>query len=149
MPPSSLILVGILTPLSGILGSLLWPKLQRKLDWSNLKILVLLVVLASVIPAYGCLGFFFKGRHTSDSPEALRVEVKFGGLTTPREMFGLAVIFGKSTSRWSIAIMYLTTSSMQALYMVLSKATLARFTQSSSHKAKKLGGMACSQLQTR
>ncbi|KAJ2932154.1 hypothetical protein H1R20_g4946, partial [Candolleomyces eurysporus] len=94
MPSSSLILVGILTPLSGIIGSLLWPRLQRKLGWSNLKILVLLVVLASLIPAYGCLGFFFESRHTSDSPEALGVEIKFGGLTTPGEMFGLAVVFG-------------------------------------------------------
>ncbi|KAF8883023.1 vacuole effluxer Atg22 like-domain-containing protein [Infundibulicybe gibba] len=31
MPPSSLILVGVLTPTSGILGSLVWPVLQRKL----------------------------------------------------------------------------------------------------------------------
>ncbi|KAJ2913083.1 hypothetical protein MD484_g7334, partial [Candolleomyces efflorescens] len=94
MPPSSLILVGILTPLSGIIGSLLWPKLQRKLGWTNLKILVLLVVLASLIPAYGCLGFLFESRHTSGSPEAMGIEVKFGGLTTPGEMFGLAVVFG-------------------------------------------------------
>jgi len=43
---------------------------------------VLLVIMASMIPAYGCLGFFFQGR------------TKFGGLTTQEEMFGLAVYFG-------------------------------------------------------
>jgi len=82
MSPSSLILVGILTPTSGILGSLAWPYLQRRLTWTNLQILVLLVIMASIIPAYGCLGFFFQGR------------TKLGGLTTQGEMFGLAVYFG-------------------------------------------------------
>ncbi|KAF6749145.1 MFS general substrate transporter [Ephemerocybe angulata] len=89
MPSSSLILVGILTPSSGIIGSLVWPRIQKRLGWTNLKVLVLLVVLASLIPAYGCLGFLFEGRRS-----ALGVEIKFGGLTTPGEMYGLAVVFG-------------------------------------------------------
>ncbi|KAJ7747674.1 autophagy-related protein 22-like protein [Mycena maculata] len=84
MQPSSLILIGILTPLAGILGSLLWPILQRRVGWSNLRVIIILVMLASVIPAYGCLGFLsiFQGG------------LRFGGLTTPGEMFGLAVYFG-------------------------------------------------------
>lgn len=83
MQPSALILIGVLTPTSGILGSLAWPFLQRKLQWSNLKVIVVLVLMASAIPAYGCLGFLsiFEGR--------------FGGLTTQGEMFGLAIYFGK------------------------------------------------------
>lgn len=82
MSPSALILVGILTPTSGILGSLVWPVLQRKLGWSNLRILVVLVLMASLIPVYGCLGFIVQGR------------ASFGGLTTQEEMFGLAIYFG-------------------------------------------------------
>ncbi|KAJ7471960.1 autophagy-related protein 22-like protein [Mycena latifolia] len=84
MEPSSLILIGVLTPLSGILGSLLWPMLQRRYAWSNLRIIIILVILASVIPAYGCLGFLsiFQGN------------LRFGGLTTQGEMFGLALYFG-------------------------------------------------------
>lgn len=82
MTPSSLILIGILTPLSGILGSLIWPKIQAKMGWTNLRVLVVLVGMASLIPAYGCLGFVFQGR------------TRFGGLTTRGEMFGLAVVFG-------------------------------------------------------
>ncbi|KAJ7086427.1 autophagy-related protein 22-like protein [Mycena belliarum] len=84
MEPSSLILIGVLTPLSGILGSLLWPMLQRRYGWSNLKIIIILVILASIIPAYGCLGFLgvFQGT------------LRFGGLTTQGEMFGLALYFG-------------------------------------------------------
>ncbi|KAJ7902874.1 autophagy-related protein 22-like protein [Mycena olivaceomarginata] len=84
MEPSSLIVIGVLTPFSGILGSLLWPLLQRRFGWSNLRILVLLVILASAIPAYGCLGFLVRGSDT----------LRFGGLTTPGEMFGLALYFG-------------------------------------------------------
>jgi len=83
MSPSALILVGVFTPTSGILGSLAWPFLQRRFAWTNLQVLVLLVIMASMIPAYGCLGFFFQGR------------TKFGGLTTQEEMFGLAVYFGQ------------------------------------------------------
>lgn len=84
MKPSGLILIGILAPTFGIIGSLIWPVLQRRFQWSNLKILIVLVVLVSLIPAYGCLGFL----------PALRREGGFGGLTSPGEMFGLAVCFG-------------------------------------------------------
>ncbi|KAF8966154.1 autophagy-type protein 22 [Flammula alnicola] len=82
MSPSALILIGVLTPTSGILGSLVWPILQRRFRWSNLKVLVVLVIMASMIPAYGCLGFVIQGR------------ARFGGLTTQGEMFALAVYFG-------------------------------------------------------
>ncbi|KAJ7764884.1 autophagy-related protein 22-like protein [Mycena metata] len=85
MEPTSLILIGVLTPLAGILGSLLWPQLQRRFGWTNLRVIIILVVLASAIPAYGCLGFLsvFQGDG-----------MRFGGLTTQGEMFGLALYFG-------------------------------------------------------
>ncbi|RDX45939.1 MFS general substrate transporter [Lentinus brumalis] len=85
MPASSLIIIGALTPTAGIIGSLAWPAIQRRLGWSNLRVLVVLVVMASAIPAYGCLGFL---------PVFQRSSVKFGGLTTPGEMYVLAVYFG-------------------------------------------------------
>lgn len=84
MSPSALILIGVLTPSAGILGSLAWPILQRRLGWSNLRIFVVLVVMASLIPAYGCLGFL---------PIFQSSSVKFGGLTTWGEMYVLAVYF--------------------------------------------------------
>ncbi|CAK5278101.1 unnamed protein product [Mycena citricolor] len=83
MEPSKLILVGVLTPLSGIAGSLAWPMLQRKLGWSNLRVIITLVMMASAVPVYGCLGFLSIFRGSS-----------FGGLTTPNEMFVLALYFG-------------------------------------------------------
>ncbi|KAI0084534.1 autophagy-type protein 22 [Irpex rosettiformis] len=85
MPASSLILIGIITPVSGIAGSLAWPYVQRRFAWTNLRVLVTLVCLASLVPAYGCLGFlsvFKEGK------------VKFGGLTAPGEIYVLAVYFG-------------------------------------------------------
>lgn len=84
MPASSLILIGIITPMSGILGSLVWPVIQRHAGWTNLRVLVTLVCLASLLPAYGCLGFLSVFRNGN---------VRFGGLTTPGEMYGLAVYF--------------------------------------------------------
>ncbi|KII84768.1 hypothetical protein PLICRDRAFT_117365 [Plicaturopsis crispa FD-325 SS-3] len=83
MQPSALILVGVLTPSAGILGALAWPVLQRRFGWTNLRVLVALVAMASAIPAYGCLGFLPFVR-----------AARWGGLTTQGEMFALAVYFG-------------------------------------------------------
>ncbi|KZP31036.1 hypothetical protein FIBSPDRAFT_850028, partial [Athelia psychrophila] len=41
MQPAALILVGILAPASGIIGSLVWPILQRRFQWTNLKVLII------------------------------------------------------------------------------------------------------------
>lgn len=87
MPPSSLIIIGVVVPSAGIAGSMIWPMIQRRLGWSNLRILVVLVMMISVIPAYGCTGFlpFFKNGN-----------VKFGGLTSPEELYVLAIYFVSS-----------------------------------------------------
>jgi UMF1 family MFS transporter len=78
MQPSSLVLVGVLTPSTGILGALLWPAVQRRL---RLRVLILLVVAASAIPLYGVIGLF--------APRGAR-----WGLRVPAEMYVLAVYFG-------------------------------------------------------
>ena len=81
MPPSSLVLVGVLSPSAGILGALLWPVVQRRLGLTSLRVLVLLVAAASAIPLYGIIGLF--------APHGAR-----WGLRNPAEMFVLAVYFG-------------------------------------------------------
>ena len=81
MPPSSLVLVGVLTPSAGILGALLWPILQRRLCLSSLRVLIILIIAASIIPLYGVIGLF--------APRGAR-----WGLRVPAEMFVLAVYFG-------------------------------------------------------
>jgi MFS transporter, UMF1 family len=83
MDSSSLIIIGATTPACGILGSLAFPTLQRRFGWTNLGVLVRLVLAVSLVPAYGCLGFL---------PFVRQMHV--GGLTTSGEMFGLAVVFG-------------------------------------------------------
>ena len=85
MPASSLILIGVIVPISGISGSLAWPYLQRRLGFGNLRMIMILVVLASLAPAYGCLGFL---------PVFQRIG--FGGMNDPSEMYGLAAYFGTS-----------------------------------------------------
>ncbi|GAA5943790.1 Atg22p [Sporobolomyces koalae] len=53
---SSLIVVAILTPSAGIIGSLLVPYLQSKSNWmtrSNLRVLVLLVLGSTLVPIWG------------------------------------------------------------------------------------------------
>ncbi|CAG8646522.1 6436_t:CDS:2, partial [Acaulospora colombiana] len=53
------------------------------LQLSNKAVLVTLVLLASLVPAYGCLGFF---KFFKDKP--------VGGLKTAEELYVLAVYFG-------------------------------------------------------
>jgi len=81
MPPSSLVLVGVLTPSAGILGALVWPAVQRRLGLSSLRVLLVLVSAASVIPLYGVFGLF--------APRGAK-----WGLRVPAEMYVLAVYFG-------------------------------------------------------
>ena len=83
MPASSLILVGVIVPTFGIIGSLAWPHLQRRLGLGNLRMVMILVILASLVPAYGCLGFLQVFQRNG-----------FGGLNSPNEIYGLAVYFG-------------------------------------------------------
>ncbi|KAI5116525.1 hypothetical protein M0805_000591 [Coniferiporia weirii] len=93
MSASALILVGLLVNTAGILGALAWPRVQRRLGWSNQRVLVVLVAMCSAIPAYGCLGFLPVFRSPGAEVDLLTT-TRFGGLTTQGEMFGLAVYFG-------------------------------------------------------
>ena len=55
--------------------------------------LITLVILCSLIPAYGCLGFLSLFR-SNDEDVDFNTTARFGGLTTQEEMFGLAIYFG-------------------------------------------------------
>ena len=81
MPPSSLVLIGILAPSAGILGALLWPILQRRLGLTSLQVLIVLITATSIIPLYGVIGLF--------APRGAR-----WGLRVPAEMFVAAAYFG-------------------------------------------------------
>ena len=93
MSASALILVGVLVNAAGIFGALAWPCIQRYFKWSNKRVLITLVILCSLIPAYGCLGFLSLFR-SKDEDVDFNTTARFGGLTTQEEMFGLAIYFG-------------------------------------------------------
>ena len=80
MSPQALILVTILAPSSGVAGSLVMPMLQKRFAWTNVRVLVILILLSALVPVYGCLGFL-----------PIFHNLAFGGLTTHGEMYGLAV----------------------------------------------------------
>lgn len=89
MSSSQLIPIGIIAPMSGVVGSLAWPIFQRRTGWSDLRMVKLLVSLISLLPLYGCMGFLpiFQERPGQDG-------VPFGGLTKPGEMYAVAVFYG-------------------------------------------------------
>lgn len=136
MTPSWLVLIGVLTPLMGIFGSLAFPYIQRRLGWSNLRIVIFLALAVSCIPAYGCLGFIPFVKHN----------LPFGGLTTPGEMFGLAIYFGTYV-RGVMSILY--PYSGQALRMARFRAMHGHAMRNLYRKAKKRDGMRCSPSRTR
>ena len=117
MPSSKLILMGVIMPLSGIFGSLLWPIIQKRIGWSDLRMIKLLVMLVSFIPLYGCLGFLPVFRKQPGEGG-----VPFGGLTTAGEMYGLAVFFGMYLDYLNQLLLKFCVR--QVLCMVHSKATL-------------------------
>ncbi|KAF8329799.1 autophagy-related protein 22-like protein [Cantharellus anzutake] len=96
MGASSLVLIGALSPAAGMIGAVAWPIAQRKLKLNNIQTLTVLVIITLLIPAYGCLGFlpYFRSGKVS-AQEINKVGVlRFGGLTTPGEMYVLATLFG-------------------------------------------------------
>ncbi|RXK38176.1 hypothetical protein M231_04550 [Tremella mesenterica] len=78
MSPAGIIAIGVLVQLSAIFSSLLAPKLQRRMGWSNLHFLLSVTVLGLVLPLYAVIGLV----------------LPFGGLRTQGEMYVAAGWFG-------------------------------------------------------
>ena len=78
MSAPKIILIGILVQLSAVFSSILAPRLQRRLGYSNIRLLVRIVLAAQVLPLYTCLGLL----------------LPFGGLRTEGEMYVAATWFG-------------------------------------------------------
>lgn len=78
LPASKVILIGILVQLAAVGSSLLAPRLQHRLNLSNLKLLLAIVLLAELLPVYACLGLI----------------LPWGGLRSEGEMYVAAVWFG-------------------------------------------------------
>lgn len=83
MPPSHLILIGVIVPTTGILGALMAPRIQKRLVYCNglngsLNMFKLLIAASCLIPGYVSVALIFG------------VPV----LTTEIEMFIMAAVFG-------------------------------------------------------
>ena len=76
--PLLLALIAIVVPFTAIGGGYAWFRFQRRYGWTSKSVLVLNLLLLSLIPLWGCVGFF-----TDEF-----------GLHTQGEMYVLAVWFG-------------------------------------------------------
>lgn len=83
MPASSIILIGVCTPAFGIAGCFVWSDMQRRNGWSNKTVMILLAACLGIVPIYGCIGLLDVFERAG-----------FRGLTSPGEVYGLAVFFG-------------------------------------------------------
>jgi len=82
MPPASLALIGVILPISGIIGSLTWRRISALLKINASQTILVCVALFALIPLYGLLGLI---------PSVASAGF---GLTRPGEMYGLAVLYG-------------------------------------------------------
>jgi hypothetical protein len=86
MTSSSCVLIAFLAQITGIVGGLACPTIQKRLGWSNRRSIVVLLCAMICLPIYGCVGLLLGGEGA-------------GGLRTPLEMYIVAGLFGRSWSR--------------------------------------------------
>jgi UMF1 family MFS transporter len=82
MSAAKIVVIGVLVQLAAVFSSIYTPRLQSRLDITNLKLLIWVVILAQVVPIYACLGLI----------------LPFGGLRTEGEMYVMATWFGMVSS---------------------------------------------------
>ena len=78
MPTSSLIAVGVIVPVAGLSGALIWPRIATAIGASNQTMLVSLCCGALLVPIYACAGLL----------------PFVNTLTQPIEIYILAAYFG-------------------------------------------------------
>ncbi|KAH3674845.1 hypothetical protein WICMUC_003048 [Wickerhamomyces mucosus] len=107
MTTPKLVIIGILSVISAILGSIIIPQLQSYYKVSPKTSLIAIIVWASIIPFYGILGFFFKQiglKHVFEMYIlAIWYGVSMGGLATvSRSLFSLLIPKGKESTFFSL-----------------------------------------------
>jgi UMF1 family MFS transporter len=90
MSTPKVVLIGILVQLTAVVSSVLSPRLQQHLAYSNLQVLLYITLLAELLPVYTCVG----------------LALPWGGLRTEGEMYVASVWFGmvSHASRQGITI---------------------------------------------
>ncbi|ORX39183.1 autophagy-type protein 22 [Kockovaella imperatae] len=78
MSPSQIIIIGLAVQFFAVISSVLAPRFQKRIGYSNLRLLIVIVILAQILPLYACLGLL----------------IPYGGLRSPAEMYVAAAWFG-------------------------------------------------------
>lgn len=82
MTPPQLAAIGVIMPISGVIGAFSWPKISNWAGWSVSQTILICIAMFALIPLYGLTGLL----------EPIK---KMGlGLTRPAEMYALAIWFG-------------------------------------------------------
>ncbi|KAF3902596.1 hypothetical protein ABW21_db0208124 [Orbilia brochopaga] len=82
MSPPELAGIGVIMPISGVIGAFSWPKISNWAGWSVSQTILVCIALFALIPMYGLLGLLESVKHAGF------------GLTRPGEMYALAIWFG-------------------------------------------------------
>ncbi|KAK6539601.1 Autophagy protein 22 [Orbilia ellipsospora] len=82
MSPPQLAAIGVIMPVSGVIGAFSWPKISNYAGWSVSQTILVCISLFAAIPLYGLLGLMQSVKNAGF------------GLTRPGEMYALAVWFG-------------------------------------------------------
>ncbi|EPS44231.1 hypothetical protein H072_1798 [Dactylellina haptotyla CBS 200.50] len=82
MSPPQLAAIGVIMPISGVIGAFSWPRISNWAGWTVSQTILVCISLFAVIPLYGLLGLLGPVRNAGF------------GLTRPGEMYALAVWFG-------------------------------------------------------
>ncbi|EWC46812.1 hypothetical protein DRE_04057 [Drechslerella stenobrocha 248] len=82
MSPPELAAIGVIMPISGVIGAFSWPKISNLAGWSVSQTILVCISLFALIPLYGLLGLLEPVKNAGF------------GLTRPAEMYALAIWFG-------------------------------------------------------
>ena len=107
MSTPKLVIVGILSVLFAIFGSLTVPYIQRLFKITPKGSLLCVIVGASVIPFYGILGFYFYGIGLKHEWEMYMLAVWYGFIlgalaTVSRSLFAMLIPKGKESTFFSL-----------------------------------------------
>ncbi|KAF9953625.1 Autophagy protein 22 [Mortierella alpina] len=100
LPQTQLILLSLVVPICALIGTLLFPKLQRALGFNPKQMVLLLLMMLVMVPLYGTLGLILPfWPHLSSAAELFTLAAYFGLLigSVQRSMFADLVPRGRES----------------------------------------------------
>lgn len=107
MSTPKLVIVGILSVVFAIFGSVVVPVIQRECQITPKGSLICVIIGASVIPLYGIMGFFFDSIGLKHESEMYMLAVWYGFIlgalaTVSRSLFAMLIPRGKESTFFSL-----------------------------------------------